>query len=780
MLDVEWLLSPAPFSGVLLYSYRSGVLRPSVLRCLGQIARQMGAELEAYDAARLQNMWSVPALLDELRICDLSGAKTQPAVEELLSLAVDGPAAPTVIMAPASSKPPRQGPNFLLLEEPRVTSANLSKVMRYLASTSDLTTPDLASRQELLRGHFRRWIGGRGHARLPEVMQEFDHAVVHYLTPAAGEQDVGGGGFALSSRAYLMGSLQRFLASDEEFALSQLLRALAMRKERGAKDTELVDQLLKASVRVQEISCCGARGLTGRNSFLRSATVAREVSLLWSVLLLSWSLACTSNRTDPAETAVLVEFDHFCRDFKRRLQDLAAEPLKGCWTRIREACRAIFMIDESERPNPGKELLRSVSRDSFGRQAYPWIEKLHRTVVRAQSYRRLAGSSSQLAHVESATTELPSLSDVMGQKHIVQELRDRFQTGRHDRPLLLAGPDGSGKRTIGRLYAKALLCEGNRSELVPCGGCPSCNTFKGGSNFGYFELDVSHDEGLAHVQQVVRNLRYVPVTDRRVVLITNADRSSEAINAALKTLERGAEATSFVLLAQDERRVEAAARSRSAVFRVRPLPENDVRVLAQRWLASNQVESALIELIIKSGRGLPGSVLKFCQKAAGASASTLEQAKELFGVNWGVQILRYWRELLNDEFNSVRALDHLSDMTAEEAIYRLRIGLRQLLAGDAISEPAFLGFEADLRELTGCLDRAAAKLGQTRVALWDELARAWLDDAIIDYDDLVDVNLKTRQLLNAASEQKLARQVTSFLYPSCDAWNHSSICPQSD
>ncbi|MBM7486725.1 hypothetical protein ACVWWI_000159 [Bradyrhizobium sp. USDA 3686] len=747
MLDVEWMLSPAPFSGLLLYSYRSGVLRAAVLRHLREIAEQMGVEVASYDAATLGNMWSVPALLDELRICDLTSAETQPTAEELLSLAVERPAAPTVIMAPASSKHMRKGSNFLHVEEPRVTSANLAKVMRYLASTSDLTTPDLASRQEVLFGHFRRWIEEQGHVPLPEVMQEYDHAVVQYSIPHAGEKGVGGGGFAPAGRSYLMGSLQCFLASDETFALSQLLRALAMRKERGAKDTDVVDQLLKASIRVQEISCCGGRRWSGRSGAWSSASVASEVSLLWSVLLLRWSFACTSNRTDPAQMALLVEFDHFCRDFKNRLQDLAADPLTGCWTGIRDAFRAISVIDESERPDPAKELLRSVSRHAVCRQPYPWIEKLHRTVGRAESYRIPATSNSAVADSDSLNTELASLSEVMGQKHIIQELRDRFQSGRHDRPLLLAGPGGSGKRTIGRLYAKALLCEGDLFASQPCGSCPSCKSFMGGSNFGYFGIDASHDDGLSHVHQVIRSLRYVPVTDRRVVVIANADRSSEAINAALKTLERGAAATSFILLAQDERKVEVAARSRSAVFRVRPLLEKDVGTLAQRWLASIQVEGAVVELIVKSGRGLPGSVLKLCKRVALGPTSTLEQAKELFGLNWGVQILRYWQWLLNGDFQSARAMDYLSGMTADDAIRRLRTGLRQLLAGEVTSEPAFLGLEVGWRELTDRLDRDAVKLGQTRVTLWDELARHWLDAAIIDYEDVIDVSLKTfRQL----------------------------------
>lgn len=760
MLDVEWLLSPAPFSGVLLYSYRSGVLRPVVLRHLREIARQMGTEVSSYDAARLKYMWSAPALLDGLRICDLTTAKQRPTVDELLSLAVGAPAAPTVIMASASSKHMRQGPNFLHVEEPCVTGANIAKVMRYLASISDLATPDVASSQGSLLRHFRRWIDGRGRAGLPEVMQEFDHVVAHYSTPGAGEQEAEGDGFALTGRSYLLASLQCVLASDEVFASSQLLRTMAKRKERGAKSTDLIDQLVKASGRVQEISCCGAAGWTGRNTALSSAIVASEVSLLWSVLLLRWSFAYTSNRTESPQMEILLEFDHFCRDFKNRLQDLAADPLKGCWTGLREAFRAISVIDESERLNGPKELLRSVSRCAVGNQAYPWIEKLHRTAVRAQSYRVPAGSNAAVADPESPNTELASPSEVMGQQHIIQELRDRFQSGRHDRPLLLAGPDGSGKRAIGRLYAKALLCEGDLSGLEPCGCCPSCKAFTAGSTFGYFGIDVSHENGLSYVNQVIRSLRYDPVTDRRVVLITNADRSSEAINVALKTLEGRAAATSFILLAQDERKVEAAARSRSSVFKVRPLLEEDVRILAQRWLAPSKAKGRIVELIVKSGRGLPGSVLQLCQRIARASPSTLEEAKELFGLGWGLQILRYWQELLNGNFQSARAQNYLSGMTADDAIDRLRAGLRQLLAGEVISEPAFLGLEVDWRELTNCLDRDAAKLGQTRVVLWDQLARPWLDDAIIDYEDVIDVSLRIHKNFMSRVDQA---SVTKFI-----------------
>jgi hypothetical protein len=153
-------------------------------------------------------------------------------------------------------------------------------------------------------------------------------------------------------------------------------------------------------------------------------------------------------------------------------------------------------------------------------------------------------------------------------------------------------------------------------------------------------------------------------------------------------------------------------------------------------------------------------VLQLCQKVVKASTATLKEAKELFDLGWGAHVLRYWQEFLNGDFQSARALNHLSGMTADDAIHRLRAGLRQLLAGEVISEPAFLGLEVGWRELTARLERKAAKLGQTPVALWDELARHWLDDTI-DYEDVIDVGLRTWQQLNVSNDQALAEQFTS-------------------
>lgn len=765
ILDVEWLLGPTPFEGVLIYRYRTGVLRRRLLQQLRVLAQRNSVEINYCDAAESEARWFVPGLLDEMRICDLSGHRMNKVVRGLLESLIDAPAVPTAILLPASFSGFDLPAGLLHVEEPYVTKSNIRKVVHFLAETSDLISPDLKLRQGELHSHLRRWIEDCGKALLPEAMQEFDSA---FLRPSHDERaesaTTADQGFEAATRSRLVASLRRFLVSEEAFALSDLLQALAIKRERGWNTPDLVDELVQASLRV--IETCGSVSVSldsrGRERLSGSVFVAEEVALLWSALFLTWSRSF-ADEADSGQVEMLVEFEHLCRDFKKRLEDLAGDPLAGCWTRLRGVFHAISDIDENETgdQDPRKEMPRVISRKSLNRQGYPWLEKLHRTAIRALNVQRDTASKAPGLERPVADTDLESFAAVMGQKHLVQELRERFESGQHDRPLLLVGPEGSGKRTIARLYAKALLCEADRPEMEPCGRCQSCAAFKEGTNFGYIEIDLGHRDGLSHAYAVIEKLRYVPFTARRVVLINNADRSSESINVVLKTLEAGAEATSFILLAENEYRTDPAARSRSAVHHLRRLSEVDGRTLSRHWLPSGKLESGVVELAVLSGRGLPGAILECCQIIARDGASTLNQAKESLGASWGIETLRYWRALVSEEFEVTAALKFLVSMKSEEAICRSRAALCQLSENAAISEPAFLGLGTEIRAIEDALERHAAKLGTTRTELWQELAAHWADDGLIDEEELATVSITTRDILNGHIQVGTRSSLTS-------------------
>ena len=46
--------------------------------------------------------------------------------------------------------------------------------------------------------------------------------------------------------------------------------------------------------------------------------------------------------------------------------------------------------------------------------------------------------------------------------------------------ILLKGSRGTGKFSLGRIWAKSLLCEQPQEKGLPCGNCPACNWFEHG------------------------------------------------------------------------------------------------------------------------------------------------------------------------------------------------------------------------------------------------------------------------------------------------------------
>src|SRR6476659_7060269 len=65
-----------------------------------------------------------------------------------------------------------------------------------------------------------------------------------------------------------------------------------------------------------------------------------------------------------------------------------------------------------------------------------------------------------------------TFSELIGQEHIVQTLRNALAEGRIAHAYLFTGPRGVGKTTVARLLAKAVNCTAEQNRR-PCGECES-------------------------------------------------------------------------------------------------------------------------------------------------------------------------------------------------------------------------------------------------------------------------------------------------------------------
>ena len=137
-----------------------------------------------------------------------------------------------------------------------------------------------------------------------------------------------------------------------------------------------------------------------------------------------------------------------------------------------------------------------------------------------------------------------SYDDVLGQDAAVAVLRQFVKEGLgFHQSYVFCGQHGSGKTTLGRILARALLCsapvEGN-----PCDQCPSCQVFlAGGTHESFEELDAASKSGKADLARIIENIDYATFSGkRRIYLFDESHRlSKQALDVLLKPMEDNVE-----------------------------------------------------------------------------------------------------------------------------------------------------------------------------------------------------------------------------------------------
>lgn len=128
---------------------------------------------------------------------------------------------------------------------------------------------------------------------------------------------------------------------------------------------------------------------------------------------------------------------------------------------------------------------------------------------------------------------------------------------------LISGPAGSGKRTLSRLLAAAMVCTGEGE--APCGICPGCKKALGGIHPDIMVLGEEDKEITVGQARMVRSDAYIRPNEgeRKVYVFHNAqDMTTAAQNALLKLLEEGPAYAAFLLLTENPGSLLPTIRSR--------------------------------------------------------------------------------------------------------------------------------------------------------------------------------------------------------------------------
>ena len=248
-----------------------------------------------------------------------------------------------------------------------------------------------------------------------------------------------------------------------------------------------------------------------------------------------------------------------------------------------------------------------------------------------------------------------SFEEVLGQDELVSTLARRVITTDHSRHIVLHGPEGSGKTTVARLYAKALQCHEPTPTGSPCQSCFPCRTF--GNSLSYFEIDAKIDFNV----ELARDIRISLGghlgelgADRSAIVVKNADSlSGFAVDILLKAVEEYSRYTTFIFVLHEVSALQPALRSRTQAFRLRPLADEvALNHLASVCKAENfPYEDLALEAIVRTCRACAGQSLRKLFEIANLGPITLARTLEVCGLDWGDKMLACWRALLANERN---------------------------------------------------------------------------------------------------------------------------------
>lgn len=166
---------------------------------------------------------------------------------------------------------------------------------------------------------------------------------------------------------------------------------------------------------------------------------------------------------------------------------------------------------------------------------------------------------------------------MIGQKSVVQTLRNAIKTNRVTQAYLFSGMRGTGKTTAARILAKALNCA-NGPTPTPCNACESCLEIKEDRSIDVLEIDGASNRGIDDIRALREGLKYKPIRSRyKIIIIDEVHQvTGPAFNALLKTLEEPPENTVFIFATTEFNKVPPTIVSRCQHFEFKKISQKEI------------------------------------------------------------------------------------------------------------------------------------------------------------------------------------------------------------
>lgn len=346
-----------------------------------------------------------------------------------------------------------------------------------------------------------------------------------------------------------------------------------------------------------------------------------------------------------------------------------------------------------------------------------------------------------------------TFESVVGQQHIVSTLEHAVAEGRLSHAYLFCGPRGTGKTTMARILAKALLCEkaeGARAAGAtgcnPDGTCPECTAIAEGTHPDVYELDAASRTGVDNVrEEIINSVSFAPVRGAYKVYIIDEVHmlTTQAFNALLKTLEEPPSHVIFVLCTTDPQKILETILSRCQRFDFHRISNDDI-IGRLRYICEQEgfaFDEEALEVVARHARGGMRDALSTLEQLSvfGDGSVRIDDARALLGEAASTVLSEFACKMAVRDtvglFSLIRAqVDEGNDL--QELTRDLIAHIRDVYTA-AIAGPCAELFDGTPEEVAALVEEARLFEGA------DRLSRALtvLDDAALEMRNATDPRL---------------------------------------
>ena len=283
-----------------------------------------------------------------------------------------------------------------------------------------------------------------------------------------------------------------------------------------------------------------------------------------------------------------------------------------------------------------------------------------------------------------------AFESLLGNERLKQNLSKSLAKNHIAHFYLISGPDGSGRHTLARLLAAAILC---REKRRPCLRCTPCRKVMEGNHPDFITVeDPEHKNVAVRIVREIREDVFIrPNESDYKVYLFPQELGIEGQNALLKILEEPPKHGVFLLLTDNPDKLLPTVRSRCTELKMQSLREDVLRCQLRQDFPQAQEEDLTAAIfrsggflgqareLLKGGDQLPPQTVSFVEALCGKDALLLTQTlvpMEKWKRDDLAGILTDWMVLLEEALASRSGLRAISPLARQLSQQRTASELR--------------------------------------------------------------------------------------------------------